>query len=119
MYALPWRAYPHVTRGANDSLHVTVIDITGRKRAEEKLARATDTLQQTLNIITDCHYMLDRQWRFTRINDRALHILEWGRKYLAGATGRFSRAWWARLSRNTTRRPFPGGFPLASKYYLR
>ena len=70
--------------GANDSLHVTVIDITGRKRAEEKLARATDTLQQTLNIITDCHYMLDRQWRFTRINDRALRHFGMGQEDFLG-----------------------------------
>ena len=50
----------------------------------EELIRARNTLQETLASIADCHYMLDREWRFTQINDRALRYFALGRDDFLG-----------------------------------
>ena len=63
---------------------VVLQDITDRKRAEEERAKVQDALQRTLNSITECHYMLDRQWRFTRINDQALRYFAMEREDFLG-----------------------------------
>jgi PAS domain S-box-containing protein len=46
-------------------------DITERKRAEEKLAEANETIEMVLNSITDRFFALDHEWRYTYFNKQA------------------------------------------------
>ncbi len=45
-----------------------VQDVTERKRAEEALSIAKETLESTLGSITDGYYALDSEWRFVAAN---------------------------------------------------
>ena len=47
-------------------------DITEPKRAEEALRASTRRIENILESITDQFYAMDREWRFTYINERAL-----------------------------------------------
>ena len=47
-------------------------DITERKRAEEALRASTRRIENILESIADQFYAMDREWRFTYINERAL-----------------------------------------------
>jgi PAS domain S-box-containing protein len=47
-------------------------DISDRKRAEEELKEASREIQDILERITDEFFALDREWRFTYINERGL-----------------------------------------------
>jgi PAS domain S-box-containing protein len=66
-------------------------DITERKRAEEELRESSRRTEDILESITDAFYAVDRDWRYTYINERALHLLQWAkedegltREYLLG-----------------------------------
>lgn len=59
-------------------------DITGRCRAEEEVRRAAQRVQTVLESITDAFYSLDREWRFTYVNEQAQRVLERPRADLLG-----------------------------------
>ena len=61
-----------------------VIDITQSKRAEEELRKSGERLTNILESITDAFVAVDRQWRFTYINERALTTLQRTREELLG-----------------------------------
>ena len=46
-------------------------DITARKRAEEALRASRQRIDNVLASITDAFYTLDREWRYTYMNERA------------------------------------------------
>ena len=49
-----------------------------RKRAEEALAEARRRSETILESITDAYVSVDRDWRYTYINDRALRRMQSG-----------------------------------------
>jgi PAS domain S-box-containing protein len=51
-------------------------DITDRKRAEEDLQEANSRTENILESVTDAFAALDREWRVTYINERALHYMQ-------------------------------------------
>ncbi|HZG64204.1 MAG TPA: PAS domain S-box protein [Rubrobacteraceae bacterium] len=61
-----------------------IIDITERKRAEEELRKSGEHITNILESITDAFVAVDRQWRFTYINKRALTTLQRTREELVG-----------------------------------
>src|SRR5829696_6996770 len=61
-----------------------VIDITQSKRAEEELRKSGERITNILESITDAFVAVDRKWRFTYINERALTILQRTREELLG-----------------------------------
>jgi PAS domain S-box-containing protein len=61
-----------------------IIDITERKRAEEALQEANERITNILESITDAFVAVDRQWRFTYLNERALTTLQRTREELLG-----------------------------------
>jgi PAS domain S-box-containing protein len=61
-----------------------VIDITQSKRAEEELRKSGERITNILESITDAFVAVDRQWRFTYINERALTTLQRTREELVG-----------------------------------
>jgi PAS domain S-box-containing protein len=69
-----------------------IIDITQSKRAEEELRKSGERITNILESITDAFVAVDRQWRFTYINERALTTLQRTREELLGRTcGRSSQ----------------------------
>ncbi|HEX7048555.1 MAG TPA: PAS domain S-box protein [Gammaproteobacteria bacterium] len=62
----------------------TAIDIHGRKRAEKVITRLAESLQTTLESITDAFFTLDRDWRFTYVNQQAERLLRRRRADLLG-----------------------------------
>src|SRR5918992_3133569 len=54
-------------------------DITEQRRAEEELRESSRQIENTLESITDVFVAMDRQWRYTYINERALRRMQ-GRK---------------------------------------
>jgi PAS domain S-box-containing protein len=61
-----------------------IIDITQSKRAEEELRKSGERITNILESITDAFVAVDRQWRFTYINERALTTLQRTREELLG-----------------------------------
>jgi PAS domain S-box-containing protein len=63
-----------VTNEAGDVTEVvgTVLDVTERKRAEEALRASNRRIEITLESIADEFWAVDREWRVTYVNDRAL-----------------------------------------------
>src|SRR3712207_1193294 len=51
-------------------------DITEQKRAEQELRESHDRVESILESITEEFYALDREWRFTYVNERALYFLQ-------------------------------------------
>ena len=51
-------------------------DITERKRAEEELRETSRWIEHILESITDAFYAVDREWRLTYINERALRYMQ-------------------------------------------
>ena len=49
-------------------------DITERKRAEESLRESNRRTEDILESITDAFWAVDRDWRFTYVNERTVHI---------------------------------------------
>src|SRR5918997_4494110 len=64
------RAYP-----SPDGLSVYVQDVTERKRTEEALNESNRRTENILESITDEFFAVDREWRFTYINERALRSI--------------------------------------------
>jgi PAS domain S-box-containing protein len=56
-------------------IHV-IEDITDRKRTEEELKEASREIEDILERITDEFFALDREWRFTYINERGLASIQ-------------------------------------------
>ena len=56
--------------GGNGSRKVAILfnDITERRQAAEAMAKARNTLQATLDSMTDGYYALDGEWRFVAAN---------------------------------------------------
>ena len=61
-----------------------IVDITQSKRAEEELRKSGERITNILESITDAFVAVDRQWRFTYINERALTTLQRTREELLG-----------------------------------
>jgi len=61
-------------------------DITWRKRMEEELRRAYDHTSTILESISDSFVALDKNWRFTYINQRALEYTNKSPKDVLGKT---------------------------------
>jgi PAS domain S-box-containing protein len=59
-------------------------DITERKRAEEALRESQHRLSVIVDSIADGFYALDREWRFTHINDAALRYFSRNREGVLG-----------------------------------
>jgi PAS domain S-box-containing protein len=62
----------------------TATDIHERRTLEEEMRRLANRLTATLESITDAFFTLDRDWRFTYINQEAVRILERKRGELIG-----------------------------------
>lgn len=62
----------------------TVYDITERRQSTEALQAMSRTLLGTLEAMTDAFYTLDRQWRFTYLNEAAERLLRRSRQELLG-----------------------------------
>jgi diguanylate cyclase (GGDEF)-like protein/PAS domain S-box-containing protein len=62
----------------------TVQDITMHKQGEEELRRLATRLTTTLESITDGFFTLDREWRFTYLNQEAERLLQRKRADLMG-----------------------------------
>ncbi|HEY3355072.1 MAG TPA: chemotaxis protein CheB [Polyangia bacterium] len=77
---LPYRTVDEVI----DGVVLTFIDVTALKQAEEALRSAEERTAAILASITDCYYQLDRDWRFTDVNDHALAFLGQRREELLG-----------------------------------
>ena len=61
-----------------------LLDITARKHAEDEAARAAARVRTVLESITDAFYSVDREWRFTYVNDQAERMLGRSRGQLLG-----------------------------------
>ena len=59
-------------------------DISARKAAEQEAETLSERLQATLESITDGFYTLDRDWRFTYLNQEAARLLQQPREQLLG-----------------------------------
>ena len=53
-------------------VHGTSIDITERKRAEEAIRESSRRIENILESIAEEFFAVDREWRYTYINERAL-----------------------------------------------
>jgi PAS domain S-box-containing protein len=62
----------HDERGELIGIIGVSMDITERKLTEEELREASRQIKNILESVTDAFYALDREWRFTYINERAL-----------------------------------------------
>ncbi len=69
-----------------------LLDMTARKRAEEEAERAASRVRTVLESITDAFFSVDREWRFTYVNDQAERTLGRSRDTLLG------RGLWAEFS---------------------
>ena len=61
--------------GKPSRLRGTVQDITGRKHLEEEVRQSRDKLAWVLSTITDGLLMIDRDWRYTYVNEQAGQVL--------------------------------------------
>jgi PAS domain S-box-containing protein len=61
-----------------------IIDITQSKRTEEELRKSGERITNILESITDAFVAVDRQWRFTYVNERASTTLQRTREELLG-----------------------------------
>ena len=78
-----------------------LMDVTDRKRAEQEAERAARRVRTVLESIGDAFYSLDREWRFTYVNDQALRQLERRREDLIG------RVFWEALPHKAEMDYFP------------
>ena len=61
-----------------------VSETTGRVRAEQATGEARRRVEAVLASISDAFFALDREWRFTYVNDRAAQLLQRDREALLG-----------------------------------
>jgi PAS domain S-box-containing protein len=71
-------------QGVITAVHGAFSDITEQKQAELKIKRAAERLEATLASITDAFFTLDREWRFTYLNQEAERLLHRSRDELLG-----------------------------------
>ena len=77
-------ARPERLPGGQTLWNGVLLDMTARKRAEEEADRAADRVRTVLESITDAFYSMDREWRFTYVNDQAERMLGRSRGHLLG-----------------------------------
>jgi diguanylate cyclase (GGDEF)-like protein/PAS domain S-box-containing protein len=65
-------------------MHGVSIDVTERKRVEGELRESGKRITNILESITDAFVAVDRQWRYTYINERASNTLQRTREELLG-----------------------------------
>jgi PAS domain S-box-containing protein len=65
-------------------MRIYATDITWRKRMDEELHRAYDHTSIILDSISDSFIVLDKNWRFTYVNQRALEYMNKNRKDVLG-----------------------------------
>jgi PAS domain S-box-containing protein len=65
-------------------VRIYTTDITWRKRMEEELRRAYDHTSTLLESISDSFIALDKDWRFTYVNRRALEYMNKSKKDVLG-----------------------------------
>ncbi|HVE78106.1 MAG TPA: ATP-binding protein, partial [Gemmatimonadaceae bacterium] len=68
---------------ANEELQATARELEERTAAAEDASRRTEAV---LGSIADAFYLVDRQWRFTHVNDAAEPLLQTTREALLGRT---------------------------------
>ncbi|MFA5072999.1 MAG: PAS domain S-box protein [Nitrospirota bacterium] len=61
------------TQGNTIGVFAAARDITKYKQVELTLKQSEQRIASILEAITDCHYVLDRNWIVTFVNDHALH----------------------------------------------
>jgi len=79
-----WWALFAATRLDDEEGVEFIIDITQSKRSEEELRKSGERITNILESITDAFVAVDRQWRFTYLNERALTTLQRTREELLG-----------------------------------
>jgi PAS domain S-box-containing protein len=79
-----WWALFAATRLDDEEGVEFIIDITQSKRSEEELRKSGELITNILESITDAFVAVDRQWRFTYLNERALTTLQRTREELLG-----------------------------------
>jgi two-component system, cell cycle sensor histidine kinase and response regulator CckA len=62
--------------GTVERIQGAIMDISEQKRAQGELEELADRLVTTMESITDALYTIDREWRFTYLNERAQEVLE-------------------------------------------
>ncbi len=83
-HRLQWHVIPHQAGGAVDTVTVLVHDITEELLAMKALERAETEVGRILESIAESFIMLDREWRFTYVNERVMETTGIGREYLLG-----------------------------------
>jgi diguanylate cyclase (GGDEF)-like protein/PAS domain S-box-containing protein len=78
------RGYPFRDEDGNPGMSGTVQDITGMKRSGAALRAMSRRLYNVLESMTDAFYTLDREWRFTYLNEAAERLLQRPRAELLG-----------------------------------
>jgi len=67
-----------------EGIFVMSIDISDRKRAQAEAEQARRAIDRILESVTDAFVALDRDWRYTYVNDRAARIFGRRREDLIG-----------------------------------
>ena len=78
------RGFRDEATGELTRFHGVVVDITVHKIAQAEAARAAQRVSTILESITSAFYSLDRDWRFTYVNDEAERLLSRPRSELLG-----------------------------------
>ena len=73
-----------LTDDGGDGAVVMHLNITERRRAESESRQLADRLTATLDSMSDAFFTLDRDWRFTFVNQQAEVLLHCGRAELLG-----------------------------------
>lgn len=82
----PEEGKPAGADGARLVIHTALSDITERTQAAQALQAAHDRLCNVLESITDAFFSLDREWRFTYVNQEAERIFGGPRETFVGHT---------------------------------
>jgi PAS domain S-box-containing protein len=70
------RWYENYVYPTNEGLSIYWCDITDRKRTEQELRESHRRTENILESITDAFYAMDREWRYTYINERAFRLIQ-------------------------------------------
>jgi two-component system, cell cycle sensor histidine kinase and response regulator CckA len=62
--------------GTVERIQGAIMDVSERQRAKREKDLLAERLRVTMESITDALYTVDRQWRFTYLNERAQEVLE-------------------------------------------
>jgi PAS domain S-box-containing protein len=72
--------------GTAKQIYGITSDITGRRKAVDEVVKPYNEMDNSLNRITDSIISLDREWRYTFMNDAALATHPMGRENAIGKT---------------------------------